>query len=407
MPREIRLSWLGAAALGLVLACRLPRAEHAQALQGALRSGDFASALQLVEELEQAGDARVTSARITLAERLHDATLLPRTPPEDMPPDEAGALALAVYSIQGLAAAARQLHAACQSPASEAIRSRSCALAEQARLARGRSLLEARGANRASVELLPGAPLPIITAAINGSSREQLIIDTGAAHSVLSRRFCERAQIPFEVSTPYAAFDSAGHAMVLYPALVDHIEIGDIAIYNVPVFVTDLPVELPVAGWLAPLDTLRDQSVELDQRGGRLRLLAGQQAELKDWTSSWGVSVQSTPLIWVGTQVFVEAEVDGLAGYFLFDSGTSQNLIDREAARQLGRDTELSALLAVGEAPPERTRFSVRDAWPPAPEQLIPLERLGSVGNRWLEHRRVWLPPGGRSLVFAASSQSE
>ena len=42
-------------------------------------------------------------------------------------------------------------------------------------------------------------------------------------------------------------------------------------------------------------DTLRDQSVELDLRGRRLRLLTGVQAELKDWTSSWGVAVRSTP----------------------------------------------------------------------------------------------------------------
>lgn len=427
-----RLCCLCATALVVASGCRTPQAKHAAALRDelgeALRNGQFEDAARLTEELEQAGDeVSATLARITLAERLHDPALLPRSLPSSLPEDvladAAGALALATYSTQGLSVAEKQLTAACEGEARPAIRSRSCVLVAQLRRAGGRPLLSARGSSRASVELLPEVPIPIIRASINGTAEERFVIDTGAASSVLSRRFCERANIDFDTETPRQMSNGAGNPVSSYPTVVDRLEIGDIAIYNVPVFVVDLPEELPIAGVIAPLDTFRDQSVELDMRGRRLRLLTGAQAELKDWTSSWGVATRSTPLIWVGTQVFVEAEVDGLAGLFMFDTGAHENLVDLETARRLGHEPnatervepvvgvgraatfgEFSALLAVGQSAPERTSFSVQHVWPATPEQLFPLARTGTVGSAWLEARRMWLPPGGRTVVFAASS---
>ena len=428
-----RLSSLCAAALLVLVACRAPQAKQAAALRdelgGALRNGHFEDAARLTEELEQAGDeVSATLARITLAERLHDPALLPRrlpeSLPEDMLADAAGALALATYSTQGLSVASKRLTAACESEARAAIRSLSCVLAAQVRVAAGRPLLNARGATRATVDLVPDGPVPMIQASINGMEAERFVIDTGAVSSILSRRFCERAQIDFVVETPRLVSDGAGNTLSLYPTIVDRLEIGDIALYNVPVFVMDLPAELPIAGVIAPLDTFREQSVELDMKSRRLRLLTGAQADLKDWTGSWGAAVRSTPLIWVGTQVYVEAEVDGLPGLFMFDTGADHNLVDPEVARRLGHEPnateraeppvgagrratygQFSALLAVGQAPPERTSFSVQHAGPPAPEQLFPLARTGTVGSAWLQNRRMWLPPGGRTVVFSASNQ--
>lgn len=424
------LAALCASALVLVAGCRTPEARHAAALRDelgeALRTGHFEDAARLTEELAQAGDeVSATLARITLAERLHDAALLPRSLPESLPDDvranAAGALALATYSTLGLSAASKQLAAACESQARAAIRSLSCVLAAQARLAAGRPLSSARGATRASVELLPEVPIPIIRASVNGMAEEGFVIDTGAATSILSRSFCEGAHIDFDTEAPRQVSDGTGNTLTSYPTIIDRLEIGDIAFYNVPVFVMDLPAELPIAGVIAPLDTFRDQSVELDLRGRRLRLLTGAQAELKDWTASWGVAVRSTPLIWVGTQVYVDAEVDGLPGLFMFDTGAHHNLVDLEMARRLGHEPtervepvvgagraatfgQFSALLSVGPAAPERTSFSVQQAWPAAPEQLFPLARAGTVGSAWLRERRIWLPPGGRTVVFAASS---
>lgn len=427
-----RLSRLCATALLAVAACRAPEARHAAALRDelgeALRSGHFEDAARLTEELEEAGDeASATLARITLAERLHDPALLPRSLPAGLPDDvladARGAIALATYSIHGLAAASKQLTAACESKARAALRSRSCVLAAQARLALGRPLLSVRGATRASVEVLPEMAVPIIQASINGMAEERFVIDTGAVSSILSRSFCERANIDFDTEAPRQMEGGARHTPSSYPAIVERIEIGDIALYNVPVFVMDVPAELAIAGVIAPLDTFRDQSVELDMKGRRLRLLTGAQAELKDWTASWGVPVSSTPLIWVGTQVFVDAQVDGLPGWFLFDTGAQHNLVGLETARRLGHEPnpterleppvgigraatfgEFDALLGVGPSPPERTRFSVQHAWPQQHEQLFPLARTGTVGSAWLAGRRLWLPPGGRSVVFSASS---
>lgn len=425
-----------AAALWLALACRLPQAQHAEALREQLRealwAGHFASAAQLASELEQAGDdAAAALARITLAERLHDARLLPEGLPAPVPPDVTGALALAVYSTRGLAAASKLLSTTCEGEASAPLRSLSCALAAQARRAEGKPLLVARGAQRASIELLPELRVPAIEASINGLADEPFAIDTGAVSTILSRGFCERAHIAFDTEVPRQALDGAGNPVLLYPTLLERLGVGDITLHNVPVFVMDFPPGLGVAGVLAPLDTFRELSVELDLRGRRVRLLAGQQAELKDWTASWGVQAHSTPLIWEGTHVFVEAELDGSPGFFMLDTAADHNLVDVQTARRLGYAPSLaapaqppaptppdltpladagrsrgpgvfSALLAVGGAPAERTRFFARRESQPDPEQLFPLRRTGTLGGPWLENRRIWLPPGGRTLVFAA-----
>src|SRR5688572_17161000 len=161
MTRTTRLFACCASALVVVSACRTPEAKHAAALRDelgeALRAGHFEDAARLTEELEQAGDeVSSTLARITLAERLHDPALLPRSLPSTLPngmlADAAGALALATYSTQGLSVASKQLTAACESEARPAIRSLSCVLAAQARMAAGRPLLNARGSSRASVD---------------------------------------------------------------------------------------------------------------------------------------------------------------------------------------------------------------------------------------------------------------
>jgi hypothetical protein len=416
-------------ALVFVIGCRVPEVPLMQVLHqrlgDALARGELESVPRCADELEGAGDVRgARLARITLAERLHDSALLPDVGSESDSPQLSGALALAIYSTRGLLAAASQLRSACQNEARPPLRSLSCALAEQARLAEGRSLLEVGAPGSANVALFEGAPVPIVKASINGSAEELFVIDTGAANSVLSKSFCERARIPFDTRVQRQALDGAGNAVVLYPALVDRLQLEDFTLQNVPMFVMALPPELPIAGIIQPLDTFRHHSVDIDMRRHRMRLIPGDEAEQQRWTSSWGSPTESTPLIWMGTNVFIKARVDGLSGWFMFDTGASDNLVDRETARRLGHERNeagpsesivaagasstygtISALLGVG-AVAEPAEFSVRLEWTADPEQLFPLRRTGTIGSAWLRGRRIFLPRDGRSILFASYDSS-
>jgi predicted aspartyl protease len=400
---------------------RLALSEAAGGLRDQVRAayaeGRFERVGALAEELEQAGDVGyATLVRATHAERLHEPALLPQPVDAEMSADESGAIALALYSVRGVSAAAPELRSACASTARAPIRTLACALAEQARVIGGRRELSVAAGGEVSVALAD-ASVPVVAASINGLTAEYFVVDTGAANSVLSKRFCDRHGIPYAANVERQALDSAGNIVRLYPAVVERLMIGALVLETVPFFVMDLPEELPLAGIIQPLDTFRHQSLELDLGRRRLQLF-GTEAEPLDWSRRWGGAISTVPLIWVGTNVLVAADVRGLAGWFMLDTGASDNLVDVPSARRLGHEpTRLSAPDSIVASGPSATyegfaapltvgrvsaavSFLVRDEWASDPEQLFPLQRWGTVGSAWFQKRRLALPRGGRQIVF-------
>jgi predicted aspartyl protease len=386
----------------------------------ALRQGEFPRAANVAQRLRQAGALSETVVgEAVLAERAHDRALLPDLA---QAPDPRARLSIvhALYSIGGLQQAASHLEETCAHGLPAAVQALHCVLQEQAHLARGQELYVSE-AGEVSAALLPGAPVPLVTAGIDDHEPAVFIIDTGAAASVLSRSYCDREGIAYSTRVIRTAVDSAGRAVSLYPAVVDRVQIGGLVVRNVPLFVMDFPPQLSIAGIIQPLDTWRSYSVELDGPAQLIRI--SRTTDLDAWKRSVGQPVYASPLIWVGTNVFVQARVAEQAGWFLLDSGASDNSLTAEFSRRIGKEPDgdlaaesvtaagrnqdrgrLTAAVSLGGSPARDATFSVRHGSPVDPEVLIPLERAGALGNDWLRGRRVLLAADGRSIQFNDAS---
>lgn len=393
-----------------------------------ISAGQLQSAERLASDLEARGHPReALLGRLLLATRRHDADAvraLAASPEIALLRSELrlrAELASSLYWTVGIEAAAHDLEAVCTNPAfpDHGLQQRACSLAALAQLAEQGPLRTLEG-SAATVAFLESQTLPVLLASVNGLSPEYFILDTGAPTSLLSRSYCDQAGIPYLASHPRSARDGAGHEVKLYPALIDRLKLGALTIRRWPANVVELPANFRVAGLLSPLDTFSRLSTELDFRQRQIRLDACSGAE--EWNVRAGEPVYSAPLLWDEGNVFVEAEIDGIAtGWFLFDSGAGADCITPSLARRLGSpgtDNQpissatlggeglvfegFEAMISVSGSPPVRSRLMVKER-KLDPYSLAPLQASGYLGVSWMSHRRILIPPEAREVLFTGT----
>lgn len=390
-----------------------------------ISAGRLQSAERLAADLEARGyPQEALLGRLLIAARRHDGDAVralaasPQSALLRSQPRLRAEFASSLFWTVGLEAAAPDLEAVCTDPAfpDQILRQRACSLSALARLAEEGPLRTLEG-SAATVAFLEGQTLPIFLASVNGLSPEYFILDTGAPTSLLSRSYCDRADIHYLASHPRSARDGAGHEVEFYPALVDRLDLGDLIVRRWPANVVELPANFRVAGLLSPLDTFSRLSTELDFRQRRIRLNAHSGAE--EWNIRAGEPVYSAPLLWDDGNVFVEAEIDRrLRGWFLFDSGAGADCITPSLARGLGLpETErqpiasatlggaglvyegFEAIISVSDSPPVCSRLMIKERKPDS-YSLAPLQASGYLGVSWMSHRRILIPSGAREVLF-------
>lgn len=395
-----------------------------------LSAGDFEEAERTIAEFTRLGDRRhALLGELLLAARHHDAKRLEAVANSSQVhllrevPRFHASLALALYWTVDVRRAAGELAAVCASaalPPDDVALAKACALAAQARLIGDKPLWEVEGPAEGSVDFLQGKSIPIILASVNGLKPEYFIVDTGAATSVLSKAYCDRAAISYLADHPMVSRDGGGNEVRLYPAVVDRLEVGGIVVRNFTAHVIDLPPNFKIGGILSPQDTFRTLSAELDMRKNQLRL---HRSSAEAWKAAAGEPTHSTPLFWDDGNVLVKASVEGsVAKYFLFDTGAGANFISLDLAQALGKSPPKDGLetataggsakvfqgfeanFAVGESPPVRTQLMMKDR-SVNPHDIAPLATSGYVGTPWMSGRRLFLPAGGRSLLFTDVQQ--
>jgi hypothetical protein len=342
----------------------------------------------------------------------------------DKPPLHAF-LALALYWTCGLHAAAGELWAVCQKQSagiSDRTRRSVCALAALGRFTQGKTLKQLRVTEPSPIQLLGGQVLPVIMASVNGLAPEYFIIDTGAATSVLSKKYCDRNAI--EYSTEYSddAYDPGGNTVSAYPAIVERLEVGPATVTNWTANVIELTPRLRVAGIISPLDTFAGAATELDLRHNTFRVMPG--SGFSQWPSALTERIHSAPLFWDDGNVFLRAWLDrAFEGWFLLDSGAAGNFVTPAVARAMGKsfDSEggfysvsalgatkvfagFEAALSVDGSGPRPTRFSIKADSPDKAETLVSLTSAGCLGAPWISGRCLRFDPAGRTLLFTETT---
>jgi predicted aspartyl protease len=390
------------------------------AFTAALAAGRIDLARAEVDKLQAAGQiGAALRGRAWIGKRIHDSKevrAVATDPHAALLAESAEAqneLARAMLWTVGLVEALPTLEAVCADqrlPAASRDRQDACSMAALARLAKDKPRT-VDGDQRAVVDLLPKVPLPIVLASVNGKPPEPFIIDTGAATSVLSKSYCDRAGIAYLADKPHLA-SSPGGDVQLFPALVDEIKLGGVVVKNWTANVLEFPKELRVGGILAPQDTLMGMVVELDGREFKLRLY--RDLDGKSWADLVGEPVHLQHLFWTDGNVYVLGKVNELSGWFLFDSGAGASQVVPEAAKKLGHPPDekaatksvtageqakvfqtFDANLAIGDAPAFREQIFVVDE--PEKDEV---QRVGSIGFPWMMTRRVALSSHGHVVIF-------
>ncbi|MDE1145751.1 MAG: retropepsin-like aspartic protease [Azospirillaceae bacterium] len=177
---------------------------------------------------------------------------------------------------------------------------------------------------------MPGQALPIVEATVDGQ-RGVFIVDTGAPHSALSRRWCVDRGLAWNGAVSHPVDDGAGTRIPAEAVRLGHVAAGGQA-RDVPAVVFDFPPGLAVAGILSPLDVFGGRPVRLDLRARRL--------VVGEATGDAGAGLPFTaPLHWRGGVPLVAARVAGRPGFLMVDSGAGGVVLCRAYARISGLHT--------------------------------------------------------------------
>ncbi|MGI6711604.1 MAG: aspartyl protease family protein [Bacillota bacterium] len=262
------------------------------------------------------------------------------------------------------------------------------------------------------VPFLEGKKIPIIKASIQGLPEEYFILDTGAGTSVLTKRYCDRWEIPYLRGYPSIALDSAGRELITYPVLINNIIVGNCQINNVTAQVIDLPPNFRIGGILSPQDTFRNFTFELDFRQKRIVLhedkivLSKEREYFKE------------KCYWYHGKILMRATVDNKNGMFFFDTGAGGEIISPDFLKRLGKEINkgptwksvaaggevdiagsIKGNIIVGKCPPQNNIFYVKKI-PSENDILAPAQVSGYIGVTWMDGKQIIFFPGGREMVI-------
>ena len=112
----------------------------------------------------------------------------------------------------------------------------------------------------------------VITVRLNGERQAQLILDTGATLTLLSRAIARDLGLYSESPSSSAVVNTAGGQVAVDVMRISAIEVGGAAVRNVPVAIFDLPDAPPTIEGLLGLSFLSHFLVTLDLEQSELRL---------------------------------------------------------------------------------------------------------------------------------------
>jgi hypothetical protein len=164
----------------------------------------------------------------------------------------------------------------------------------------------------------------IVKARISGGPQLRLLLDSGADSIVLNRRAAAKSGCTGEVDLDLVGPNAA---TVVKKARDVTVEIGDLALRNVPLLVAGGPIAEGIDGAL-PLAIFKDFLIRLNIPAKALELLPYPPKERP--------SAESLEALASNRLLFVKGTVNRTReGYFLLDTGASYSAISRTMARDL------------------------------------------------------------------------
>ncbi len=163
---------------------------------------------------------------------------------------------------------------------------------------------------------------------IDGKGPFDFVIDTGADRTVISRELAADLNLPG--GAPVAVHATSG-VSVASTALVDTLQVGPVRIEQLqaPLLARS---DLGAAGMLG-IDSLKDQSVVMDFRTGKLTVQ----------TARTRVDAPNTIVVYgkrrYGELILVDAYVRGVQIYVILDSGAQNSIANPVLAQMLARRT--------------------------------------------------------------------
>jgi len=273
-----------------------------------------------------------------------------------------------------------------------------------------------------SVTLRDSSPaaLPVVDIRVNELPPAAFIVDTGAANTLLSRRFASANQLPVTDGEPDPVPLRNRPPFAL--CRVASLALGGIRIASALLNVAELPPQIEAAGLFSPFSAFREYWWELDFPRNTLHLLrTGEQSRIpyRQW--------DRTSLYHDGGNVFVNAWLNGRhCGMFLLDTGAGANIITPEFAQAAGiplakwdiRTVDIQGSAQVGDAGVQVLTVGNPDASDEPPSRiyispyaldsrdLAPIQCAGFVGMPWFRRRRILIPPDQKHMYFTQEPEA-
>lgn len=186
-----------------------------------------------------------------------------------------------------------------------------------ARAALTRGAAPARDADTTTLPFDPANNLVVVAAALNGRGPFRFLLDTGASHHVLKPEVARTLGLKPEGGGEIEAVGGGTVSAAL--ARVAEVRVGGFALEGQEFFVTPLPASYPFDGFLGA-ELFKRFTVGIDFRRSLVTLTRPDRFRY----AGAGVSL---PFKFQGGLIpRVKAEVDGVAGWFKFDTGYNGEL---------------------------------------------------------------------------------
>ena len=176
---------------------------------------------------------------------------------------------------------------------------------------------------------------PVVTVSVNGEP-VNMLLDTGAETSVVTRAAASRLQLPTEngSAAPVIGIDGARVWPVARATLA---LTGRGRVLRLPV--ADLPPDMDGISGIVGVDVLSDYDLDLDQPNGRLTLLRAENCTAQDapWPTLWpGRSFPLPSAFTPRGRVLVPVGLGEVTVQALLDTGVDRTVLARDAARRAG-----------------------------------------------------------------------
>ena len=272
---------------------------------------------------------------------------------------------------------------------------------------------------RSTLPIAQAGPFATVPSSIDGTPAS-LVVDTGAAQTVLSAAAARRALVALDVQHTMRA-TGIGGAATYATGHVGRLELGSIPVDAAVVMI--MPT-VPVADGNIGMDILGDVDLDLDFPGRRITLYRGLlcPGAPPPWDArtvelpTRALLSRSLPATARPRMLLMAMQLNGVPALAMLDTGAAHTVVARAFATRLGvTDAALAAgpSLVLAGLSPERAEgrlWRFQDARIgterfATPVMLVADLHVGGfdvlLGMDWLASHRVWLSYGARRIFVA------